>query len=262
MSRMSKCFLLIVIAVLSACVTVEEGGGGKVDKKKMLESNIKLGMAYLNQGQRDSALRAFSRALEADKNSAEAQMGMALIHQVNGEMEMAEKRFQKALKVRSDFSRANIEFSYGRFLMDQKKYEEAIAYFESASKDLTYRSRVKAIYNLGLCAEKLDDELRAIRSYEHALNINPNFAPAALELAHKKFAAEEFPLAKRYLDSFAKNARQSARSLWLGIRIERIFENKDKEASYVLALKNLHPYSREYLQYKQLIASEAAASGK
>ena len=66
----------------------------------------------------------------------------------------------------------------------------------------------------------------------------------------------EFADAKRFLDVYSRNARQSARSLWLGIRIERIFGNKDKEASYALALKNLHPYSREYLEYKNLIESE------
>lgn len=254
--QVMKIFFLLLIASLSACVTVEEGGSTGVNKDKALESNIKLGMAYLNQGQRDSALRAFTRALDLDKNAAEAHMGMALIHQANGEMEMAEARFQKALKVRSDFSKADIQFSYGRFLMDQKKYEEALGFFEKASKDLTYRRRVDSLYYIGLCSELLDDQLRAVRSYEHALNINPNYAPAALELAHKKFAAQEYPQAKRYLDSYSRNARQSSRSLWLGIRLERIFGNKDKEASYALALKNLHPYSREYLQYKELLEAD------
>ena len=32
-----------------------------------------------------------------------------------------------------------------------------------------------------------------------------------------------------------------------------IFGNKDKEASYALALRNLHPYSQEYLEYKKAL---------
>ena len=76
--------------------------------------------------------------------------------------------------------------------------------------------------------------------------------PAAIELAELYFEDRVYPDAKKYLDIFGANSRQSARSLWLGIRLERIFGNKDKEASYALALKNLHPYSKEYLEYKRL----------
>lgn len=241
---------------LTACVTVTDNPKPKIDKQKVLESNIKLGMAYLRQDQRDNALRSFAKALEVDKNSAEAHQGMALIHQVNGEYEMAENSFQRALKSRSDFSQADIEYTYGRFLVEKGRCDQAFPYFENASRDLTYRRRVNALFNLGLCAERAGDEARAEAFYKHALNINNKFAPAALELAHKKFDKRDYAEAKRYLDLFAGNARQSARSLWLGIRIERIFGNRDKEASYVLALKNLHPYSREYLEYKKLTEAE------
>jgi len=249
-------FLATFFMCLSSCITTTDNPKRRIDKQQVLESNIKLGMAYLGQDQRDSALRSFTKALEVDDNSAEAHQGMALIHQVNGELDLAEKSYQRALNKRSDFSKADIEFTYGRFLVEKEQYQNALSYFESASRDLTYRRRVNAIFQLGLCAEKLGDETRAVGSYQHALNINNNYAPAALELAHKKFIAKDFANAKKYLDVFSKNARQSARSLWLGIRIERVFGNRDKEASYVLALKNLHPYSREYLEYKSLIESE------
>ena len=246
------CFLFCVFCV-SACVTTGDVGKRKVDKQKALEANVKLGMAYLQQKKRDSALRAFTKALDFDNNSAEAHQGMALVHQLNGEMELAEESFKTALRSRADFSRAGIELSYGRFLRTQDRCKEAVKYFESAGKDITYPNRSDALYNLGLCAQEMGNEERAKASYEYALNLNNNFAPAALELAHISFADRDYANAKKYLDVYAANSRQSARSLWLGIRIERIFGNKDKEASYALALKNLHPYSKEYLEYKNLI---------
>lgn len=251
-----KClFLSLCLIGLAGCVT-EGVTKRKVDKEKVLESHIKLGMAYLGQNQRDSALRAFIRALEIDKNSPEANQGMAMVHHLNGEFEQAEDRFQRALRSRSDKSKSDIQYAYGRFLLEKKRYAEALELFESASKDLTYNQRVNALYSVGACADKLGDEQRAIAAFKHALNLNANFAPAALELADKMFARGEFPEAKRYLDLFTKGSRQNARSLWLGIRIERTFGNKDKEASYALALRNLHPYSREFLEYKKLLDSE------
>lgn len=96
--------------------------------------------------------------------------------------------------------------------------------------------------------------MRALAAFQHALNLNPRLAPAAIELAEYSFAERDYASAKKYLDQFVRsNNRQTPRSLWLGIRIERIFGNKDKEASYALALKNMHPYSKEYLEYKNLI---------
>lgn len=249
------CFISIFLSLpflLAGCVTTLDRPKPVVDEEKVLESNVKLGMAYLQQKQRDSALRAFNRALEVDSKSAEANMGLAIIHQLNGELDLAEKSFKKAERGRVIFSEANIAYTYGRFLMEGERYKEALSKFETAGKDIAFARRADAIYSMGVCADKLSDNKKAIASFEHALNLNTRHAPAALELAHQRFEARQYEQAKTYLDIYSRNARQSARSLWLGIRIERIFGNKDKEASYALALKNLHPYSREYLMYKEL----------
>lgn len=244
--------LLTIFPALGGCVTSLDRPKPVVDDQKVVESNVKLGMAYLQQKQRDSALRAFTRALEVDNKSAEAHMGLGVIHQMNGELELAEKSFKKAERSRADFSAANISYTYGRFLLENERYKEALEKFDKAAQDIAFARRADAIYSLGVCADRLGDKQRAISSFEHALNLNTRHAPAALELAHQRFEQRQYEQAKTYLDIYGRNARQSARSLWLGIRIERIFGNKDKEASYALALKNLHPYSREYLMYKEL----------
>ena len=71
------------------------------------------------------------------------------------------------------------------------------------------------------------------------------------------FNEKNYAQSKRYLDQYSRLAPQnSPRSLWLGIRIERIFGNKDKEASYALALRNLYPYSNEYLKYQATLDDE------
>ena len=46
-----------------------------------------------------------------------------------------------------------------------------------------------------------------------------------------------------------------ARSLWLGLRIEHRFGNRDGVASKGLALEKLYPYSSETLEYKQWLAN-------
>jgi len=225
----------------------------KIDPKKALEANIKLGMTYLNQNKREGAVRSFTKALALDKNSAEAYLGMALLHQLNGEVSEAEASFKKALRSRIDFSKSSIQFSYGRFLFEHKRYDEARDQFEEAAQDYAYPSRAEALMFVGRCALKMGDKERAKGAFGHSLNLDPRMAQSALEMADMAFAERDYASAKKYLDQFAEASRHVPRSLWLGIRIERIFGNKDKEASYALALKNLYPYSQQYLDYKRFI---------
>lgn len=244
--------ILGVCLSLFGCVSTIEPQGSQIDKKQALEAHIRLGMTYLQKRDRDRALRAFTEAQKLDSRSAEAMHGFALLHQLNGEVEQAESTFKKAIKYRPVFSIAPIELSYARFLYDQDRCADALPLLNKSRTDITYPSRSGALYMLGLCAQKMNDLTLARGAFEHSLNLNTSNAAAAIELADIAFEKRDYPNAKKYLDVYSENARQSARSLWLGIRLERIFGNKDKEASYVLALKNLHPYSKELLEYKKL----------
>lgn len=241
------CFLLP--ALLLACV--EAGPTKKVaNKEKAQKSFVALGMAYLQQGSRELARRNFEKALELDANSPEAHNGMALVFKMTGEIKLAEEAFLRALNQDSGFTQAR--FNYAVFLHQQERYQEAFDNFEQVSKNLSYNNRPLALSYVGLTALKLGNQPRAKSAFEHSLNLDGSLAQPMLQLALMNFDEKNYSEAKRYLDQYSAIAKPSPQSLFLGIRIERIFGNKDKEASYVLALKNLHPYSKEYLEYKKL----------
>ena len=246
--------LIAVLSLLLSCVSSIDKKGEKIDKQQALEAHLRLGLSYLQKQDRDRALRAFGDARDLDPRSAEALQGIALVHQLNGENDQADSMFKKALKLKPTFSMSNIELSYAQFLYDNDRCAESEKYLIKARSDIAFPSRPKALYMLGLCALKAGDLDRAAGAFEHALNLNTKHSGAALELADIAFGEREYSDAKKYLDTYSANVRQrNARSLWLGIRIERIFGNKDKEASYAIALKNLHPYSKEYLEYKKFV---------
>lgn len=245
--------IVIVIFALVGCVSTIEKKSRGIDKQQALEAHLELGLSYLQKGDRDRALRAFTEAQKLDQRSAEAWQGIALVHQINGEKEQADEKFRKALKSRPAFSMSNIEMSYAQFLYENDRCDDAKVILEKARKDISFPNRSRALYMLGLCALEAGDTALARGTFEHTLNINRRHAGAAIELADLAFTNREYAEAKKYLDTYTENARKrNARSLWLGIRIERIFGNKDNEASYAIALKNLHPYSNEYLEYKRL----------
>lgn len=241
---------LLCITALAGCVTTTNQK--PIDIEAAHNKRIQLGMKYLEVDRRDNARYQFSRALKYKKDSAPAYRGLAMVHQANGEMEPAADAFQKALKLANEENRSPIFVSYGRFLLETGKVAQACPYFERAAEDYDYTNRADALYMAGRCAAETGNHAREKAAYEHALNLDSMHAPTLVELAEIYFANGEYPNAKRLIDQLEKVSKHTARSLWLGIRIERIFGNKNKEASYALALKNLHPYSKEYLEYKRL----------
>ena len=222
-----------------------------VDRQRAVDDFVSLGMAYLQRGNRDASRRNFEKAFDLKPNSKKAHNGMGLLYQLNGEVDLAESSFERAIKIDNDYSQARVNF--GAFLYQQQRYQEAFDQFQTASNDLSYDQRALALAYLGRASLQIDNIERAKSAFEHSLNIDNSLSIAQIELAEIHFDRQEYPQAKKYLDQYSATQQSSARSLWLGIRIERIFGNKDKEASYALALKNLHPYSNEYLAYKTMI---------
>ncbi|AQQ69571.1 type IV pilus biogenesis/stability protein PilW [Microbulbifer agarilyticus] len=256
LARNSKSALLaglFITLLLGGCVST--GPGGKsIDLDKARETHIQLGLRYLQSGSdnREMARHHFQEALKLGKKDPRAHHGLALLYQADGELNVAESHFKKALRYDRNFSMARV--NYGVFLYQQERYREAKAQFLTASEDLTYNRRSFALANLGRAELRLNELDGAERAFTKALALSPGLPVALLELAELKFQKQDYEEAKQYLDRYTEKSRQVPQSLWLGIRIEKIFGNRDKERSYALALKNLFPYSAETLKYQEMKA--------
>lgn len=244
--------IVIFSLVISGCISTTTGGSeAVVDKNKALETRIQLTLGYINKGSRDSARINLNKARDIDANDPRVNNAAALLYQLEGEPERAEAEFKLALKRSPQFSSARN--NYGVFLSSHGRNEEALEQFQIASNDLEYNRRDVALTNLGQASLKMGLLEKAKANFEHATRLNPRSVTSMVELAELEFMERNYSQAKHYLDRLSRLTKQGPRSLWLGIRLERIFGNKDKEASLALALKNLYPYSAEYLEYKRLL---------
>lgn len=246
---------LFLTVLLSSCVTTGLPERREVNLEKALETHVQLGLRYLrNDKNRELAREHFNKALELGGKNPLAHHGLALLYQADGELAVAESHFKKALRYGGKFSMART--NYGVFLYQQARYKEALKQFRHASSDLSYNRRFFALVNYGRTARRLGMLEEAESAYARALALNADLPGALLEMAEMRFEAGDYAAAKQYLDKYSENNRQIPQSLWLGIRIEKRFGNRNKELSYALALKNLYPYSAETLKYQELSGND------
>ena len=241
---------IVWLALLSGCVTTVEGPlpPRKSDPERVY-AQIALARGYMGQDNLARARPALDRALAIDPRSVEAIVMMAELVTREGEYDLAEDYYRRALRIDADHAMALN--NYGAFLYDRGRPEEAIEKLRRATRDTGYYRRAQAYENLGLAELKAGVEENAEIAFQRALMLNAGQARSDLELATIYYERKDFAAAKDSYEAYIAIAPQIPRSLWLGIQLFLIFDDSDRVASYALALKNRYPGSREYRLYQE-----------
>ena len=135
-------------------------------------------------------------------------------------------------------------------MYEQGNYKGAFEQFSLASQDTMYAERSRVFENMGLTALRLNDNDSAMQYFERSLRLNPQRERALLEIALLLYERQDFVPARRNYEAFVQLSDHSARSLLLGLRLARVFEDRNQAASLGLQLKRLYPASAEYKQYQ------------
>ncbi|HKM38447.1 MAG TPA: type IV pilus biogenesis/stability protein PilW [Thiopseudomonas sp.] len=241
--------LLAFYGLLSACVS--SGGTSQLrtsdGRNQARDAYIQLGIGYLQQGINEQAKAPLQKALDIDPNSADAHAALALVFQNELEPVLAQQHYRKAL---AQGKNTRIQNNYGGFLYQQGDYKGAYEQFTSAAEDTMYVGRSRVFENLGLTALRLNNKTLATQHFERSLRLNPQQPQVQLELALLMYERRKYVPAQGYYQSFLQQGEHSARSLLLGYRLAKIFEDRNQAASLGLQLKRLYPASAEYKQYQ------------
>lgn len=223
--------------------------------RERVRAQIDLAEGYIDVGDLPRARAAVERALEIDSRSWEAHDVYALIYQMQGDADLAERHFRIAQRAAPGASRVSND--YGVFLYQQGRYDEAVAQLRRAANNPDSGNRPVAYENLGLASLAAGDRTEARNAFARAVMLEGRMAVSLLELAELAFEDADYAQSanwyRRYRDVVQ---RQTPRSLLLGARLARRSGDTNAEASYALQLRNLYPLSDEYRRYK-----EGAADG-
>jgi type IV pilus assembly protein PilF len=232
---------LLIAALLALCASCSSDGT-KANLAEAARINAQLGSDYLRQGQVDLAREKLERALEEDDRYAPAHSTMALVLQRQGDMAGAEKHFRRALSLESD--NPEMRNNFGVFLCAEGKALEAERYFTDAINDKRYQTPEVAWVNAGLCA-KTYDPAKAERDFRQALQINPNFSQALVQLAAVAFGQQDYLHARAFLERFEAVGQPAPDTLVLGARIERALGDEVAARKYEMRLRHDFPDSPE-----------------
>ena len=241
--------LLLFTGLVAGCVSSGHDSPLRTDKGRdeARVAYVQLGLGYLRQGMSEQAKVPLKKALELDADDADANAALALVFQAQAEPELADRYFHKALASRPADPR--LLNNYGSFLFEQKRYDLASRYFQQAATDTLYPQRSRVFENLGVTSMRLGQRDSARQQLEKALHLNSRQPRALLEMAELSYEDRHYVPARDYYDRFSLLAEQNARSLLLGVRLAKVFDDRDKAASFGLQLKRLYPGTPEYQQY-------------
>jgi len=206
-------------------------------------ANMNLGIAYMQEGYLEKALEKLSRARQIKPDYPPIYNALGVLHQNMREYSIAEDYFKFAIELNPDDSSALN--NYGLLLCNAQRYEEADEIFLRAASNPLYATPELAYNNAGTCAVNNGQIELAEKYFNEALRRNPRVGPALIQMAEISYDQGNYMPAKEYLDRYLESNNHSAKSLWLGIQIERKLGDKDAVSSYALLLRNQYSESEE-----------------
>lgn len=231
-----------VVVFLAGCVTTSTSPQPAPTDERV-QARLDLARGYMETGEFDRARPALNRALELNPRSPEANVLMGLLNESENDFVLAERHYKTALEASP--SNPQALNNYGSFLFARERYEEAVRVLRKLVENPDYRARSQAYENLGLAELKVGEVGLAEDAFKRAVQLNFAQTRSSLELADIAFAEGDYSAAQEFYDSFRTQARQSPRSLCLGMKLSAKAGNSDQVASYALALNNLFPNADE-----------------
>ena len=242
---------LTIGLVLSACnqVTTRDSVSPSYRSNDIAEANLNLGVAYLRQGEYEKALNKLKKAQTADPKYPPIYNALGLLYQQVGELEQAEDYYKQAISLEpTNSSTLN---NYGLFLCSNNRFDEAEETFHKATSNPLYETPEISISNAGTCALKDNRPDDAENYFRQALSKNPKIAPALIQMGELSYDQGKYLPARGYLQRYLEITKPTAKSLWLGIRIEEELGDKNVLSSYALLLRNNYPDSEEARMLKE-----------
>ena len=208
----------VLAALLAGCVS--SSAQHKAAKQREAATiNVQLGVAYMNQGDLARAKDKLDKAYGQDPDNPDVRSARAMLYERLGEKDKADSEFRAALRLAPNDP--NVINNYAVYLCQVGRTDEGVKRFLEAARNPLYPTPEVAYTNAGVCLRtaKRDEEARA--DFVRALQIKPNFAEGAFQLATLQFQLKELSAARTGIDAFLGTYAATPELLLLGVQVAR-----------------------------------------
>jgi len=206
--------------------------------------HTELAGSYYQRGNLGVALSEARIAISADSSFAPAYNVLGLVFMDLKENTQAQAAFERALQLAPNDPDAN--HNYAWFLCENKREADSLRYFLLAVRNPLYATPQKSYTMAGICAQRKGGDTEALDFYQRALRLDPNYAPALINLGQLRYRRGELDDARNLVSRYNKATEPTAESLWLAVRIERKLGDSSAVTAYANQLRRRFPGSKEY----------------
>lgn len=233
----------VILMSLSGCMTTVDGYSRPKPKEDSIraKSYFDLGVAYMSKKRYDLAEPRLRRSINI-LPTAEAYNALAVLYEEQRENALAEEAYKTLISQFPDYLLGYMNYNIFLCKYDRQAQIQALsATMMSKGNEMAALGQIAA----GNCALEKGNANRAKQYYKKALQYEPHSAGALLPLAeinHQRGFASE---AKQYLDLLHNHIGESARSVYLGVLINRELGNRLEERNFMRALRTRFANSQE-----------------
>ena len=209
----------VAAVILAACVTKSSTPLHMANQREAAADNTQLGINYMNQGDLNLAKTKLDRALEEDPGNANVHSARAMLFERMNQLAKADDEFRTALRLAPHDP--DVINNYAVYLCQNGRTDEGVKRFLEAAHNALYRTPQAAYTNPGVClrAARRDDEARV--NFDAAIQLRPNYAEAAFQLATLDFDHAQLSAARARIDGYIGTYQATPDLLLLGVRVAR-----------------------------------------
>jgi type IV pilus assembly protein PilF len=213
--------LLIASAcyVLAGCITTTSGAPEpETDDKDAAAIHFQLGIQYFGRGSYELARDRLLLSTEFDPSRAIVWSTLATTYEQLGNARLAEEAHNKALKTGP--RNFDVQNRYALFLCGQRRYDDAEKQFERSIGAATNDYPELMMTNAGVCLSQKPDYPKAEEYFRRALERQPNYGEALLQMALLKHQMGADLSARAFLQRYQSLFPPSSGVLYLCVLIE------------------------------------------
>jgi type IV pilus assembly protein PilF len=223
-------YLFSIVLLTSACGLIPNMSGDSKSSAEKAQIYLEMGINYLEFDRLDIAKEKLDLALRYDSSNPNIYNALGSFYEHIKDYANANKNYDTALSKSSD--NFVVESNAGRYYCERGNYEKGMGLIQEAIDQPMNNRKWFAYTNMGDCFQQQNNFPKAEEFFRLALKLQPEFAPALLEMQKISYENRQYMSARAFLERYLAVSQHTPQSLWIAFQTERALGNSNGAEEY------------------------------